>query len=165
MVDFGGYKWKGEINTPQAYITHRISHWHTGLFSYEKSLSFSGGGSVEAFPHNVIPLPALRIVGIHPEINVLHKIKILIMNEKEPTWAFHMKRYAHCTHLWYRETLSFWCMKIVKTNMLTTLFLFKARNSSIEISFSLETFDSLQQDYVHNTKINKWERDKAERCR
>lgn len=38
-----------------------------------------GGVSVEAFPHNVIPLPALRIVGIQPVNNVLHNTNILIM--------------------------------------------------------------------------------------
>lgn len=48
------------------------NHYLTGLFSYEKSSNFLGGGSCLAFSHNVIPLPARRIVGIHPVKNVLH---------------------------------------------------------------------------------------------
>lgn len=43
----------------------------TGLFSYEKSSSFFGGVSGLAFAHNVNPLPARKIVGIHPVNNVL----------------------------------------------------------------------------------------------
>jgi hypothetical protein len=44
----------------------------TGLFSYEKSSSFSAG-TAPALSHSVIPLPALRRVGTHPVKIVLHR--------------------------------------------------------------------------------------------
>lgn len=45
----------------------------TGLFSYEKSSNFLGGGSTLERSHSDIPLPARRIVGIHPVKIVLQK--------------------------------------------------------------------------------------------
>lgn len=44
----------------------------TGLFSYEKSSSISGGASDFALSQAVIPLPARSRVGTHPVITVLH---------------------------------------------------------------------------------------------
>jgi hypothetical protein len=60
-------------HTPHLHRMETEKHYRTGLFSYEKSSNFLGGRSTLERSHNVIPLPARRIVGIHPVKIVLHK--------------------------------------------------------------------------------------------